>query len=196
MGAGKSAVGRQLARLLHLEFVDSDDEIMQCLQNSSHTLLPVWREDINDILGILHMRSISRVIDHQGLFTPVIDWVRTYDGKTQEALFYLANGFLSMISDNVFVATIYVGEIKKALVEGQITRETFDLDALPPSRPHRWLDLAPYVSCGSALQIQTKRGSGLRVEFRYEISPAAVEISLSFDPFFPKKANTYLEFLR
>jgi len=27
MGAGKSAVGRQLARLLHLEFVDSDQEI-------------------------------------------------------------------------------------------------------------------------------------------------------------------------
>lgn len=27
MGAGKSAVGRQLARLLHMDFVDSDDEI-------------------------------------------------------------------------------------------------------------------------------------------------------------------------
>ena len=27
MGAGKSAVGRQLARLLHLDFFDSDDEI-------------------------------------------------------------------------------------------------------------------------------------------------------------------------
>ncbi|MDX1482765.1 MAG: shikimate kinase AroK [Woeseiaceae bacterium] len=27
MGAGKSAVGRQVARLLHLSFVDSDDEI-------------------------------------------------------------------------------------------------------------------------------------------------------------------------
>ncbi|MGB5247351.1 MAG: shikimate kinase AroK [Woeseia sp.] len=27
MGAGKSAVGRQLARLMHLEFVDSDEEI-------------------------------------------------------------------------------------------------------------------------------------------------------------------------
>ena len=27
MGAGKSAVGRQLARLLHLEFVDSDEEV-------------------------------------------------------------------------------------------------------------------------------------------------------------------------
>jgi shikimate kinase len=27
MGAGKSAVGRQLGRMLHLDFVDSDDEI-------------------------------------------------------------------------------------------------------------------------------------------------------------------------
>ncbi len=27
MGAGKSAVGRQLARALHLDFVDSDDEV-------------------------------------------------------------------------------------------------------------------------------------------------------------------------
>ncbi|MEX2125903.1 MAG: shikimate kinase AroK [Woeseia sp.] len=27
MGAGKSAVGRQLARMLHLDFVDSDEEI-------------------------------------------------------------------------------------------------------------------------------------------------------------------------
>lgn len=27
MGAGKSAVGRQLARLLHMDFVDSDEEI-------------------------------------------------------------------------------------------------------------------------------------------------------------------------
>lgn len=27
MGAGKSAVGRQLARMLHLEYVDSDEEI-------------------------------------------------------------------------------------------------------------------------------------------------------------------------
>ena len=27
MGAGKSAVGRQLAKLLHLEFIDSDEEI-------------------------------------------------------------------------------------------------------------------------------------------------------------------------
>jgi len=50
-----------------IDLDNSDDDIMQCLQSSSHTLLPVWREDINNILGILHMRSISRVIDQQGL---------------------------------------------------------------------------------------------------------------------------------
>ena len=41
-------------------------------------------------------------------------------------MFYLANGLLSSISDNVFVATIYITEIKAALLEGAITREQFD----------------------------------------------------------------------
>jgi len=46
---------------------DSDDDILRSIQTSSHTRLPVWREDINNIVGVLHMRSISRVIDSQGL---------------------------------------------------------------------------------------------------------------------------------
>jgi NhaB family Na+:H+ antiporter len=37
---------------------------------------------------------------------------------------------LSMISDNVFVATIYISEVKQALDAGQISRETFDLLAV------------------------------------------------------------------
>ncbi len=46
---------------------DSDEDILRCIQTSSHTRLPVWREDINNIVGVLHMRSVSRVIDSQGL---------------------------------------------------------------------------------------------------------------------------------
>ena len=38
----------------------------------------------------------------------------------------LINGVLSAISDNVFVATIYITEIKAALLEGAISREQFD----------------------------------------------------------------------
>ena len=46
---------------------DNDEDILRCIQTSSHTRLPVWREDINNIVGVLHMRSISRVIDGKGL---------------------------------------------------------------------------------------------------------------------------------
>jgi NhaB family Na+:H+ antiporter len=70
--------------------------------------------------------AIVAVINNQGLFSPVIHWVLTYDGKEQEALFYMANGFLSMISDNVFVATVYITEVKEIFDSGAITREQFE----------------------------------------------------------------------
>ena len=70
--------------------------------------------------------AIVAVIHHQGLFSPVIHCVMTFEGKTQEALFYLANGGLSMISDNVFVATVYIGEVQQMFLAGEITREQFD----------------------------------------------------------------------
>jgi NhaB family Na+:H+ antiporter len=70
--------------------------------------------------------AIVAVIHQQHLFTPVIDWVMTYDGKMQEALFYLANGFLSMISDNVFVATVYIGQVNELYQAGEISRSQFD----------------------------------------------------------------------
>ena len=35
-----------------------------------------------------------------------------------------------MISDNVFVATVYISEVRQALDDGRITREVFDLLAV------------------------------------------------------------------
>ena len=74
--------------------------------------------------------AIVAVIHHQGLFSPVIDFVMTFDGKTQEALFYVANGVLSMISDNVFVATVYIGEVEEMFKAGELTRDQFDALAI------------------------------------------------------------------
>jgi len=74
--------------------------------------------------------AIVAVIHHQGLFSPVIDFVMTYDGKTQQALFYVANGVLSMISDNVFVATVYIGEVDEMYKAGELTRDQFDALAI------------------------------------------------------------------
>jgi NhaB family Na+:H+ antiporter len=74
--------------------------------------------------------SIVAVIHSQHLFNPIIDGVLALDASIQAPVFYLANGALSMISDNVFVATVYISEVKQALLAGDITREQFDVLAV------------------------------------------------------------------
>ena len=74
--------------------------------------------------------GVVAVIHDQHLFQPVIEQVLALEGRTQTAAFYLANGVLSAISDNVFVATVYITEVFDALESGRITREQFDLLAV------------------------------------------------------------------
>ena len=69
---------------------------------------------------------IVSVIHDQHLFSPVLDYVLSQDPSAQPPLFFVANGFLSAISDNVFVATIYINEIKAALDNGLITQSQFN----------------------------------------------------------------------
>jgi NhaB family Na+:H+ antiporter len=71
--------------------------------------------------------AIVGVIHDQHLFQPVIDFVFTLDQDAQVPVFFMANGVLSAISDNVFVATVYINEVYAALNAGEITREHFDL---------------------------------------------------------------------
>jgi NhaB family Na+:H+ antiporter len=70
--------------------------------------------------------AIVSVIHDQQLFSPVIDYVLAQDPASQPSLFFIANGFLSAISDNVFVATIYINEVKNAFDNGVITLEQFN----------------------------------------------------------------------
>jgi len=74
--------------------------------------------------------GIVAVIHDQHLFTPVVERVLQLEGQMQTVAFYLANGVLSMISDNVFVATVYISEVFNALEAGVITREQFNLLAV------------------------------------------------------------------
>ncbi len=74
--------------------------------------------------------AIVAVISDQDLFAPVTNYVLSLDGQGQVAALYVANGALSAISDNVFVATVYVTEMGKALADGTITRDTYDLLAV------------------------------------------------------------------
>jgi len=74
--------------------------------------------------------AIVAVIHEQHLFSPVINKVLAMDLSIQPLMFFIANGVLSMISDNVFVATVYINEITEALRVGDITREQFNMLAV------------------------------------------------------------------
>ena len=69
---------------------------------------------------------IVAMIHDQHLFKPIIEWALSKDPAQQPMLFYLANGVLSMISDNVFVATVYIGEVQSAFEAGNISRSQFE----------------------------------------------------------------------
>jgi NhaB family Na+:H+ antiporter len=70
--------------------------------------------------------AIVAVIHEQHLFSPVVEWVLALPTAVQPATFYLANGALSAISDNVFVATVYISEVAAALEAGTIDRSQFE----------------------------------------------------------------------
>jgi len=61
--------------------------------------------------------AIVAVIHDQHLFSPVIQYVLSLKGNKQLAAYYIANGLLSSISDNVFVATVYISETKMHMTE-------------------------------------------------------------------------------
>lgn len=69
---------------------------------------------------------VVAMIHDQHLFSPIIAAALEMDPAKQPAVFYLANGILSMISDNVFVATVYIGEVVQAFENKIITREQLE----------------------------------------------------------------------
>ncbi len=74
--------------------------------------------------------AVVSVIHEQHLFQPIIAAVLEMDKAAQPGIFFIANGVLSAISDNVFVATVYINEVVAALNNGTIDREHFDLLAI------------------------------------------------------------------
>jgi len=74
--------------------------------------------------------AVVAVIHQQQLFTPLIQWVLALPADRQPGMLFIANGLLSAISDNVFVATIYITEVKQAFLNGQMSREHFETLAI------------------------------------------------------------------
>ncbi len=82
--------------------------------------------------------TIVTIIAQQDLFRPFIEWVFSIPKDTQIPVFYLANGIISAVSDNVFVATIYIEQVHDALLDKIIT-------------PDHYNDLAIAINAGTNL---------------------------------------------
>ncbi|EAW29648.1 hypothetical protein GP2143_04303 [marine gamma proteobacterium HTCC2143] len=49
-----------------LDLADSDDALLEQLRSLEFTRIPIFQEDINNVVGTLHQRNVSRVIDENG----------------------------------------------------------------------------------------------------------------------------------
>lgn len=70
--------------------------------------------------------AIVAMIESQHMFTPVMEWVLTMEDQQQVFMIFLTNGLLSAISDNVFVATIYMDLITPLKDSGQISQALYE----------------------------------------------------------------------
>jgi Mg2+/Co2+ transporter CorB len=55
-----------------IDIDDNIDEIIEQLVHSQHTKLPLYRGDIDDILGVLHLRKVLEPLEHEELSK---DWL-------------------------------------------------------------------------------------------------------------------------
>lgn len=101
-----------------------------CGITEEHQLGKAFEESLPFTALLAVFFTVVAVIIDQQLFKPVIEWVLDFEGNSQLLMFYVANGLLSMVSDNVFVGTVYINEVHAALNNGTITRDQFDLLAV------------------------------------------------------------------
>jgi NhaB family Na+:H+ antiporter len=73
--------------------------------------------------------AILGVVHEQHLVTPLAEWVFTFSGKSQLIALYFTNGTLSFVSDNVFIATIFINEVENAYVNGIIAQMIDNMQA-------------------------------------------------------------------
>jgi NhaB family Na+:H+ antiporter len=98
--------------------------------NDEHQIGKSFQEALPFTALLAVFFTIVAVIIDQQLFKPIMDMAMTYEGKDQQSFFFIVNGILSAMSDNVFVGSVYMTEVKNLLDSGSVSREQFDLLAI------------------------------------------------------------------
>jgi NhaB family Na+:H+ antiporter len=94
--------------------------------NDEHRIGRAFEESLPFTALLVVFFAVVAVIHDQHLFSPITQWVLTQDQAHQPGLLFAANGLLSSISDNVFVASVYINEVQAALTSGAIDREHYN----------------------------------------------------------------------
>ncbi len=95
-------------------------------ETEEHNIGKAFQEALPFTALLVVFFAIVAVIHGAHLFTPISDWVLSLPVDSQPGFYYIANGLLSAISDNVFVATVYIQDVADAYANGEITRQQFD----------------------------------------------------------------------
>ena len=101
-----------------------------CGVNDEHAIGKAFQESLPFTALLTVFFAVVAVIIEQHLFTPIIHFVLQSAPSHQLSLFYLFNGLLSSVSDNVFVGTVYINEARAALESGAISLKQFELLAV------------------------------------------------------------------
>lgn len=81
-----------------------------------HEIAHAFLESMPFVSLLVIFLGIVGMIHDQHLFEPIIQYVLGLEDKTQLGVLYLVNGALSAVSDNVFVATVFVEQLEKVFI--------------------------------------------------------------------------------
>jgi NhaB family Na+:H+ antiporter len=101
-----------------------------CGVTDEHAIGKAFQEALPFTALLTVFFTVVAVIIEQHLFTPIIQFVLQADPSSQLSLFYLFNGLLSSVSDNVFVGTVYINEAHTAFANGAISLKQFEMLAV------------------------------------------------------------------
>ncbi|MDR0328185.1 MAG: hypothetical protein LBI05_07825 [Planctomycetaceae bacterium] len=101
-------------------------------QTKEHDLGVAFTNAMPFAVLIVVFFAILGVAHQQELIKPLADWVFTFNGKSRFIALYFTNGTLSLVSDNVFIATVFINEVENAYAGGMIA---LMLDSLKDVQP-------------------------------------------------------------
>ena len=95
-------------------------------KTKEHDLADAFNHAMPFVCLIVIFFAILAVVHEQHLVAPLVQWVFQFKGVQQMLALYFTNGALSCISDNVFIASLFIGEVEKAYSAGMFSYEWYE----------------------------------------------------------------------